>query len=115
MGLFARKKLHYIALSFSDGQIIYFSLVKTVGTLREVNIFSLTINQICLYRNRLEWSVQSVHRTAEIFRCRRDKITAGRINRQPRRGRGSTVHRSILPRRMGLEHLVGHHHGPPGQ
>lgn len=62
----------------------------------------------------MERPVQPVHWTAEIFSCRWTEITTGCANRESRRGRGPTFHRSILPGRMGLEHLVGRHDGPLG-
>ena len=34
------------------------------------------------------------------------------LNRQYYRGCQPTVYRALLPRRLGLEHLVGRQHGP---
>jgi len=53
-----------------------------------------------------------VHWTAKIFRRRWNEITTWCIDRQSHRGRGPNVYRSVLSRRMGLEYLVGRHHGP---
>lgn len=67
------------------------------------------------FRDCLERSVQSVHWTTEIFCRRRNEITTRCTYCQSRCWRGPIVYRSVLSRRMGLEHLVGRQHGPLSQ
>lgn len=103
---FSWKKYSFKKLisNFANFQLqVIFSLI--------LNFFYIT-NSFFSLRNCLERFIRFMYRTAAILSRCRIKVTTRCTYCQSCCGCWSIIYCSILPRWMGLEYLVGRHHGP---